>query len=191
MELDFHGTDEQLELYALGRLGESECAAVEDHLLICARCRERLDEAEAFAVSMREALSQAPQEAESAHPWLGWLRRPSFAVLGAVAVLALVVFGVIWSRTALLPIASLQLTAVRGEMASAPPAREIDLTLSDAPQAGGPFRLEVVDAAGQQIWSGTGTEARIHHRFVAGVYFVRLYAAGGQLVREYGFNVRG
>ena len=46
------------------------------------------------------------------------------------------------------PAASLQLTAMRGEMPITIPAREFDLTLADGPREGGPFRVEVVNAMG-------------------------------------------
>ena len=195
MDTSLHGTDEQLELYALGRLGDSESAVIEGHLLVCAGCRERLDETEAFAIGIREALRMDPPPAEAAsHGWLegvlNSLRQPVLGIALAAALVAIIAFAFFSNRTSFAPAASLQLTALRGEMASAPPANEIDLTLSDAPKNGGPFRIEVVDAAGKQLWNATGTEARVQRRFASGVYFVRLYSASGQLVREYGFTVK-
>lgn len=50
-----HTTDEQLELYALTRLADSELALLEEHLLICASCREKLDAIAQFAAGMRDA----------------------------------------------------------------------------------------------------------------------------------------
>jgi hypothetical protein len=55
-----HQADDQLELYALGRLTEPEQAALEEHLLICEACRQRLEEAEAFAKAMRRAIADSP-----------------------------------------------------------------------------------------------------------------------------------
>jgi anti-sigma factor ChrR (cupin superfamily) len=52
-----HQTAEQLERYALGRLAEPEQAVIEEHLLICEACRQRLDEVEAYAKAMRRAIS--------------------------------------------------------------------------------------------------------------------------------------
>ena len=40
-----HGTEEQLERYVLGQLPESEIVPLEEHLLLCEVCREKLDEA--------------------------------------------------------------------------------------------------------------------------------------------------
>lgn len=55
-----HQPDDQLELYALERLTEAEQAVIEEHLLICQACRERLDEVEAYAKAMRQAIADSP-----------------------------------------------------------------------------------------------------------------------------------
>jgi hypothetical protein len=68
------------------------------------------------------------------------------------------------------------------------PARELDLTLSDAPPQGGTFRVEFVDAVGQTVWNqyaasgAVGAEIRIQRKFGPGAYFVHLYGASGQLL---------
>jgi anti-sigma factor RsiW len=53
---DSHITAEDLELYALGRLSESEAADVEEHFLICEYCQRALALEDATIVSIREAL---------------------------------------------------------------------------------------------------------------------------------------
>ncbi len=55
MENDFHGTEDQLELYALGRLPDSDLPRLEEHLLACTACREKLNGTADFALAMREA----------------------------------------------------------------------------------------------------------------------------------------
>ena len=42
-----------LEDFALGRLPEKGVARVEEHLLVCDTCRNRLDNVEAFVISVR------------------------------------------------------------------------------------------------------------------------------------------
>ena len=54
-----HQGDDQLELYALGRLSEPEQAVIEEHLLICEACRQRLDDVEAYAKAMRQAIADS------------------------------------------------------------------------------------------------------------------------------------
>ena len=57
MEHNFHQTDDQLEQYALNRLPEADLPRLEEHLLTCVACQEKLDEIGDFALGMREALT--------------------------------------------------------------------------------------------------------------------------------------
>ncbi len=199
MDLNFHGTEEQLEQYALGRLAGADLISLEEHLLLCDACQVRLDETGPFAIGMREALSLEPAAAPAVTPkdWFAWLRRPVFAmaIAGAVALIAIVAV-VSTGKTKVAPTAMLQLTAIRGEMPATSPAREYDLTFADAPRAAGPFRVEVVNGSGEPVWRGSAgansaaAEVRIDKALKQGDYFVRLYAATGQLLHEYGFRIR-
>jgi anti-sigma factor RsiW len=56
-----HSSDDLLERYAMGRLLESELAPVEEHLLICEDCRNRLAEIDADIAAIREALKPPEQ----------------------------------------------------------------------------------------------------------------------------------
>lgn len=189
MENDFHGTDDQLEQYALGRLPDSDLPLLEQHLTICAACRERLDDIEDFALGMREALAAEPAPRTD---WVAWLRRPAVSMALAFAALVLVVGVFSNEGTRFAPSASLQLTAMRGGMPSTVPAREFDLTLADGPLDGGPFRVEVVNAMGATMWSGLAGDNhfKVRQRLGPGDYFVRLYAVSGKMLREYGFRIR-
>jgi hypothetical protein len=198
VDLNFHGTEEQLEQYALGRLAGADLISLEEHLLLCDACQVRLDEIGPFAIGMREALSLQPAVAPSAtsKDWFAWLRRPVFAmaIAGAVALIAIVAV-VSTGRTKLTPVAALQLTSIRGEMQATSPAREYDLTLADAPPAGSPFRVDVVNGNGEAVWKGSAdgnitAGVKIQQALQPGDYFVRLYSPSGSLVHEYGFRVR-
>ena len=188
-----HSTDDQLEYYALGRLADTAIPILEEHLTVCALCQKRLDEIENFALGMQQVLREPAPEAAG---FFDFLKKPAFALsFAAVAVMAIAVF-VMNGRTKLAPAASLQLSAMRGEMPVSEPARETDLTLIDAPQVGGPFRVEVVDAMGNPQWSGVaasapgGISVKVQRNLRPGDYFVRLYGAGNQVMHEYGFRVR-
>lgn len=204
MENNFHGTDDQWEEYALGRLPDSDVSLLEQHLMVCAACQEKLNRIEAFALGMRDALASEPLGYERAAAprvdWFGWqslsiFRRPAFSMaFGFIALVVLV--AVLSNGRTVAPSASLQLTAMRGEMPFTNPAREFDLTLSDAPRDGGPFRIEVVNAMGVSMWSGlaastpAGVQVKLMHRLIPGDYFVRLYTGSGNLLHEYGFRIR-
>jgi hypothetical protein len=203
-----HESDDQLELYALDRLSAADLIRVEDHLIVCEDCRERLEETAAFAFAVRDALKQNPVKVLNSSPaskWFGWLRmeslniawKPQFAAAGfAVVVLAT---GAYFSATRNAgtmpaPVASLQLTAMRGEIQNIPASQQLDLTLLDSPATGGPFRMEVVNETGKSQWTGipnagqTGLSAHISRPFPPGVYFARLYDSSGKLLHEYGFR---
>jgi len=42
-------------MYSLGRLAGRQCARFEEHLLVCADCQRRLQEADTFVAAMRAA----------------------------------------------------------------------------------------------------------------------------------------
>jgi hypothetical protein len=173
-------------------LHDSDLASLENHLMICEACRERLDEIADFAIGMRDASGRKPA---SRADWFGWLHRPAIS-MAVVFVALIVVIGIFSKPTTFAPSASLQLTAMRGEMPFAVPAREFDLTLADGPRSGGPFRVEVVNAMGASIWRGLaesspgGVQVKVSQRLTPGDYFVRLYSVSGQVLREYGFRIR-
>jgi hypothetical protein len=72
VEQSIHGTDDHLELYALDRLPDSDMTGLEEHLMICATCRDRLDEIGGFALGMRDSPGV---QSEPGTNWFGWLRR--------------------------------------------------------------------------------------------------------------------
>jgi Putative zinc-finger len=188
----FHESEDRLELYALRRLPDSEVELVENHLLVCGACRERLEEVSAFAFSMRATLKDHPVM-KSGTRRFAWLT-PQLGMAGAFAAILLAV-GIFWaSRDAhILPVASLQLTALRGsEIKTVVRARELDLAFTDASASS---RLDIVDAGGITVWTGTlrsgagRVEAKITQVLTPGDYFARVSTGPGQPQHEYQFRV--
>lgn len=200
MNPDSHGTDDQLEAYAFGQLATSDppgLEMLEEHLLICSACRGRLDGIEAIASGMKGAFGSNEAIAISRQTGLfAWLPWPRVSI--ALALLALAAIISIFSRgqSQFAPAANLQLSATRGEMPVTAPARELDITLLTAPLAGQASRAAIVNATGRTVWSGEARQAadslqvKAQHRFDSGDYFLRLYGASGDVVREYGFRIR-
>ena len=54
-EIVVHISDNDLERYALGSLPEAELAPLEEHLLICSECRDRLEATEQYVMAMLAA----------------------------------------------------------------------------------------------------------------------------------------
>lgn len=191
-----HESDDQLELYSLDRLSDDAVERVEEHLIVCSECAVRLESLGAFALTMRQALrATPPMRAPRCASWFeGWQLR--FALGGAIAfalILGLVAYRQ-GSHPALASVATLTLSAMRGPSAVVAPSREFDLTLADASGTG--FTVEVVDATGKGVWSGKArpqgpsAHARINRELPVGSYFVRLKTSSGDLLHEYGFEVR-
>ena len=199
MNPDFHGTDDQLEAYALGQLSSSDqpgLDVLEEHLMICSTCRDRLDGLEAFTSGMKNAFGPNPAIAISKQTerfaWLPW---PRVSIALALLALAAVISIFSQGQTQFAPLANLQLSATRGEMPATGPARELDLTLLNTPLEAQSFRVVIVNATGRAVWSGQARQAadnlqvKAHQRFESGVYFLRLYGTSGDVLREYGFRI--
>ena len=196
MERSLHESDDQLELYALDRLDDTAVERIEEHLIICGRCRSRLEDAGLFARAIQQALrNPAPLEMPRRLGWFeGWHLR--FALGGALAFALLL--GVLAYRNAshvsLPPVATLTLSAMRGDSPAVSPAKELDLTLLGATVA--PLNVELVDASGQGVWSGPAeirnetAHVRVARALSPGTYFARLRTPAGELLHEYGFEVR-
>jgi hypothetical protein len=57
-----HVSDAHLELYAMNALAEMDMQRVEEHLLVCAECRERLNSTDEYVDAMRAATKEAREE---------------------------------------------------------------------------------------------------------------------------------
>ena len=191
-----HGWDNDLEPYVLGRLTPDRVDQLEDHLLECEPCRNAVDETAAYCETMRQELAHPPETKSWTFPevWSKWLRVPAFS-LAVAALLAVVAAGWILNRPAVpsIPLASIQLLAMRGDMPVVDRALETELRFRDAQgESQFPRSVEVVDANGGTVWKGRlapVTPLRIDKPLAAGVYFVRIYN-GQALLREYGFRVK-
>jgi hypothetical protein len=196
-----HADEGQLERYSLGALDETDLARVEEHLLICETCRECLEEADVYAAAMRGAAESLRMETQSRArpPARSWF--PLWSDALAVA-LALLVFALAWGPwrirkpAAIPPVAVLLETTRDSRTQTAPGSRPLLLTADLTQLARYPaYRLEVVDATGRRLLGspptpGSGTlSLLIPGGLARGAYYVRLYAASGEFLREFGLRV--
>lgn len=199
--LDAHPLEEQLERYSMGKLSEAECAPLEEHLLICSMCRERLTETDQYVGLMRVAFRKRNwAEQEVAQP--GFLHalwpipKPAWAATFAlVCVLSFVAL----HQPAPEPEIPIALQAVRGvegpTVSKTGADRPIHLTLdlADLPD-NVPYRVEIVNWVGNREWDGESGSShgklsvRVS-RLSEGLHWVRLYS-GATLVREYGLKLQ-
>lgn len=196
---DRHPTDDRLECYAMGRLAGQELEELEEHLLACTRCQDRLALEDAFTQGIRSAASAAVRP-PAASRWP--LARPVWAL--GLAVLGLLIFLAIARQAARRPAAApavVVLQTTRGAdnppVASVPAGKPITLALdlTDLPRAS-EYRVEVVDATGHPVFQSKAAPEKDNLRttvsggLARGAYFVRIYSAAQELLREYALIVR-
>jgi hypothetical protein len=191
-----HPSDDAWEEYAFGRLDESRMAPIEEHLLVCTQCQETLARLDTFIAAMKSAGPvMAALGAESVWTrWLGSPRRVAVAFGAAVLVIGMSVASALHTlrdRSSAGPLAVVALQSFRGDtVQTAPSGRPLELQLPAADATpGSTFRLEVVTASGTTVWKGDPGATRVRKGFRKGVYFVRLYDASGELLREYSLRV--
>jgi len=199
-----HATDEILEQYSLGSLEQRVVEGLEEHLLVCAECQQRLEEIDAFVGAMRGAARSLEEKEESRRRlWTRvsgafTFRRLSWAMgAAAVALLAVAVRVELNPAHSSPPYALLLETSRGGEAPHAPAGRRLDLSLDVTGLPAVPVhQVEVVDAQGRRVARPLAELAlgrvrtSITKGLSAGAYFVRLYAPSGELLREYALEVK-
>jgi hypothetical protein len=190
-----HPGEDTLEEYAFNRLAEDEAAPLEEHLLICSLCQDRLAAVDEYIRLMKATASQFQTNASGKPAENALARGFGWAGLAAACCLA----AVSWvnpRRPAKQP-AQIELFAFRSaEMAHAPAGRPVNLSIdvSDLAAPAG-YRVQVVDSAGRQEWSGeggaSGTTLRVAvgKTLAPGVHWVRLSTSSGELLREFGLRI--
>jgi len=184
-EIHRHMDAEELERYSLGHTTPAETERVEEHLLVCGLCRDKLDETEGFAIAMKAAAAELDRKS-GRHGWL--------AIVAAAACLVLSVSVVLRWRANPQPPVAVDLVATRSNTAiTAPAGRPIELQPDLTGLAAAPvYRMELVDQAGKQVWRGEVSGSRATATVPAqssGMYFVRIYTRSGDLLREYGLRI--
>lgn len=191
-----HFEDETLELYAMGRLPEPEAGPLEEHLLVCSTCQERLTAVDEFIIAFRAAAKQVEKQAKSrTSSWWTPARMwtPVFAAAAAVAVIFFMPVGQLPSET-------VELRAVRS--IDAPASVQSGRTLNLRLRAEGldnalSYEAEVADSRGKTIWRGAASwsegvlSAHVSQKLTSGAYWVRVYQADKTSpAREYALTVR-
>jgi hypothetical protein len=201
-EQDSHAPDDVLEQYSLGTLPEEEAELLEEHLLICEECRGRLEETDAFIKAARGAALALGIGKASVWGKVRWgLRRLVQPVPAAAAIAALagLLCWVWWPDSKAAAPAAVLLQAMRGpaeNAASAPASRPLMLVLDVAGVPASPaYRIGLVDGSGKMVAGATARRSGTQIAFRIGPlsrgrYWVRVYGAEREVLREYGLDVK-
>lgn len=190
------------------RLEGVDEARVEEHLLLCEECRERLQAADDYVRAMRTALAELEEERNrqsegGAAGWKPRLRLPKLAWAGALAAAVAVIVLVRPPKSAEPVPVELQLAALRGGPAETGPAvpegRPLTLRLdAEGLQTPPPYEVRVVDADGEGRFTAAAAPEQgiltvtLPEGLPAGRYWVRILPPGGAEtpLREFGFTVK-
>ncbi|HTS74996.1 MAG TPA: zf-HC2 domain-containing protein [Bryobacteraceae bacterium] len=197
-----HPPEPLFEEYVFGRVSGDQCAVFEEHLLVCARCRDELTHTDEYIHLMRAAAAEFDLVSAGG-------RRPArrsrsrVAVLAAVAIITALAVGIPYRTQAPRVLVPVQLVSYRGgaedAMAHARAGNGLDITVDcvDLGATDGLW-LAIVDARGRPVWRGSAAahagstliSARVEKSLAAGIYWVRLYSREDELLREFGLRAR-
>jgi len=193
-----HPSDEILEEYVFHRLPVGLEIQVEEHLLLCHSCQDAVAQTEEFVATLKVATNEpAPQPPSQVGVLRSLASRTTLAPAVALVILALVM--VLQHPQELSTPVAVRLSSLRGTnpLAPAPAGKPLRLSI-DLPDvvSAGEYRAKVVDAAGSLVWEGAVSE--VDGKLIAamstplrnGVYWVRLYGADSELLREFGLSAK-
>lgn len=196
-----HPEEDVLERYAMNRLGEPALGALEEHLLLCESCQERLDEVTEYVGVVREATANAAVAVPAEAAWRRWLRldwlpMPVPAMAGVALVVAAMFLWQPWQTTKPAEWRTVELATLRGEAAGQKGVAgfALHLRLDVAGVEAGGATAQVVTATGSSVTelpvtlAGGKAELRYAAGLKAGQYWVRL-KQGGETIREYSLVV--
>ncbi len=201
VSVERHPTDDALELFALGQLTDTSLEAVEEHLLLCAPCQDRLTGIDRYVSHIKAACSALETEApkpKKSFRFARILSIPRPALAGAFAVLAgLVLFPMMRPQDSGRPDGAVQLIALRGAPAESEAGRPVRLDIDASGLPAFPsYLVSVVDFSGRQVWftQSVPSESRLSVRvplsLVPGTYWVRIGGPGSEPVREFALHLK-
>ena len=188
-----HINDNDLDLYAMGKLPADSLPATEEHLLACDACQLRLRQADEFTRLFREAATRP-----DARPRVSWARlwRRPMVLAAASAAMVTVLFVVTRRDGPAIAPAIVSMQSLRGPEAPArveanrPVVLLFDIETTEA----GNYEARIVDLAGNEFRkpktaSQDGRLTVPLDGLPNGSYWVRVYRAGeSDPIAEYGLQ---
>jgi len=190
-----HIDDGLLDRYAQGILREDLVAGIEEHLLLCPACQDKLSEMDEFLRLFQAAATQVEPRPRPVFYRI-WTVRPMLS-LGALAAIMLLLIGVPTQHPRLRPPAIVSMQALRGPE-SAPHISAGDpfvLVFDLKTTAPNDYGVEIANATGRMVLSANTEErdGRLSapiQKLSKGVYWVRIYRKTHHVpVAEYGLQV--
>jgi hypothetical protein len=197
MEQNEHLGEDQLESYSIGNLAERDAVHVEEHVLICETCQDRLAGSDSWVRSIKRAALKRIQFPELA--WAAWSIPRLVPVLAALILILAAAVALRFSRQSAVAPLAVMLEATRGPAVAARVPALHPLTLEPGLEGLRPldrYHLEIVDRLGKEVWRADyapvqGSASSVFMPGLSpGTYFVRLYDNSRTLLREFAVEAR-
>jgi hypothetical protein len=200
-----HVSEDMLMGYSFGHLPEHALADLEEHILMCEACQLHLEAVDEHLRTAAEAAREIREEGKRRKKtrlssWL--LGGPRVVWSCVLATIFIFAFAPLLRQAATLrkPTAEVLLTASRGAeqaLVSHTQAGNVTLKIDTSELPNLPaYQLQLVDAGGREIWSGSGLNIRqqiratLPHPLGPGQYWVRLLTPDQNQVREFGLAIQ-
>lgn len=209
-------TEQEIEEFLFNRLSGVTREVIEEHLLVCQKCLDRVEAEEDYVNQMklaareveRETLERAYSGAAPSQGWAGrlaaWfgMKRPRTWMLAVASLLVAGAVSLFQFRGYSNGVEEVSLELYRSGalITEAKAKRPLRLTIPVEDLAPGEYRMELVNATGKVEASGSvrASEGKIRwdlkKKLDAGNYWVRVQevrAGGeGELVREFGLRLK-
>jgi hypothetical protein len=197
MEQNEHLGEDQLESYSIGNLAEPDAVCLEEHVLICETCQDRLAGSDSRVRAIRRAALKRIQVPERG--WAAWSLTRLAPVLAALVLIVASGVALRFSRQSAVAPLAVALEATRGPAVSARVPALRPLLLEPGLEGLRPldrYHLEIVDRVGNEVWRAdcAPVPGRTSTVFMPGLspgaYFVRLYDDSRTLLREFAVEAR-
>jgi hypothetical protein len=206
-------TDQEIEEFLFNRLSGVTREVIEEHLLACQKCLDRVESEEDYVNQMKSAAGEIERETlerayagtperagwpERLRGWFNAGRRRTWS-LALASLLVAGAVSVSQFKSGVPTTESVLLEVHRGEagFVQARAGAPLSLTLRVDDLADGLYRLELATTDGALLAIGQGTASHgalgwsLNNGFKAGTYWVRVRPAqGGALLREFGLRLR-
>jgi len=195
MKPEEHLGEELLENYSMGSLAEPDVATLEEHVLVCVTCQNRLAETDSWIRGMRRAARGLPVPAR--RTWAPWSLPRLVPVLAALTLIVAAGVALRFNHGGAIAPVEVVLEATRGAAVQAPTMQPLLLMpgLESLPPLTR-YNLEIVDQFGKEVWRanvvpGPAAASGVKMPGMSpGTYFVRLYDPSHVLLREYAVEAR-
>ncbi len=190
-----HLDEDVLERYVMNRFSESQAEAVEDHICLCGRCGDRLDQTIAYVGGIRSILGE-PVEKSGLFSWLLIQTREQFTLwaVGSVVLVVAILLFFVRQPVPLSALATVVVSGTRGESTVVHGTGPFDFQLF-MPEAAANYHVELLDERGKSSWKGNVAShdghlhAVINHKIAAGQYFLHVTEPVSKVLRDFGVTI--